>query len=74
MDIFLHENVKNFMLIPNFTFLFFDDPKKSYVVKLCALQQNYDKWGGQYVKGIKMNVSKKKELQLMVWRAFLLLR
>ena len=51
-NFYLHENVKNFTLIPNFTFFFFlDDPKKSYVVKLNAIQQKYGKWGkiGQYV-------------------------
>ena len=47
----INENVKNFTLIPNFTSLFFDDPKKSYAVKLYALQQKHGKWGkiGQYV-------------------------
>ena len=45
-NFFLHENVKNFTLIPNITlFFFFDVPKKSYVVKLYALQQKYGKWG-----------------------------
>ena len=41
-----YENVKNFTLIPNITLFFiFDDPKKSYVLKLFALQQKYGKWG-----------------------------
>ena len=45
-NFFLHENVENFTLIPNITLFFiFDDPKKSYVQKLFALQQKYGKWG-----------------------------
>ena len=41
-----YENVKNFTLIPNITLFFiFDDPKKSYALKLFALQQKYGKWG-----------------------------
>ena len=53
--IFLPENFKNFTPIPHVTLFFIfddpDDPKKSYVLKLFALQQKYGKWGkiGQYI-------------------------
>ena len=51
-NFFFAKNVQNFTLIPNITFFFFFDyPKKSYAIKLYALQQKYGKWGkiGQYV-------------------------
>ena len=47
-NFFLHENVKNFTLIPNITLFFiFDDPKKSYVL-------NYSLYSKSMVNGVKL--------------------